>query len=112
MTQHRCSSSDEIMVRSDSSTKVYKVSFKDVIPTCSCPASAMCCRTDRGSLVTQRGNRCEDGEPVEEIGSDGGEPEDNSFLRDWKWVAPALQEAYELGRAHGMNTPPTRYGQQ
>lgn len=26
-----------------------------------------------------------------EIGRDGGEPEDNSFVRDWDWVAPALQ---------------------
>lgn len=26
-----------------------------------------------------------------EIGCDGGEPEDNSFVRDWSWVAPALQ---------------------
>jgi hypothetical protein len=42
--------------------------------------------------------RCENGEPVEEIGTDGGEPEDNSFARDWSWVAPALQAAYELGR--------------
>jgi hypothetical protein len=37
----RCISSDEIAVRSDSSTKVYIVSFKDVIPTCTCPASAI-----------------------------------------------------------------------
>ncbi len=29
---------------------------------------------------------------------DGGEPEDQSFYRDWNWVATALQDMYELGR--------------
>lgn len=28
---------------------------------------------------------------------DGGEPEDNSFARDWNWIQFALQEAYKLG---------------
>ena len=28
---------------------------------------------------------------------DGGEPEDNFFLRDWSWVASELKRAYELG---------------
>jgi len=28
---------------------------------------------------------------------DYGEPEDNSFNRDWKWVARELQVAYEQG---------------
>lgn len=28
---------------------------------------------------------------------DGGEPEDNLYLRDWAWVAPALANAYEAG---------------
>ncbi len=41
--------------------------------------------------------RCEDGQPVEFISEDGGEPEDNSFYRDGSWIAPALQAAYELG---------------
>lgn len=31
---------------------------------------------------------------------DGGEPEDNSFVRDGSWIAPALNAAYELGKAH------------
>jgi hypothetical protein len=43
--------------------------------------------------------RCEDGVPVELIGSDGGEAEDQTLRRDWKWVAPALQAAFELGRS-------------
>lgn len=42
--------------------------------------------------------RCEDGVPVEWIGDDGGEPEDQTLGRDWKWVAPALRVAYKLGR--------------
>lgn len=46
--------------------------------------------------------RCEDGVPVEEIGRDGGEPEDNSFDRDWRWVAPALNAAYMLGKLHAF----------
>lgn len=28
---------------------------------------------------------------------DNGEPEDNSFTRDWGWVPDALEEAYKLG---------------
>lgn len=36
--------------------------------------------------------------PVEFIGSDGGEPEDQTLGRDWAWVVPALNAAYELGR--------------
>ena len=28
---------------------------------------------------------------------DGGEPEDNSFTRDWSWIQTALKTAYELG---------------
>jgi hypothetical protein len=43
--------------------------------------------------------RFEDDEPVEFIATSGGEPEDNSFIRDYAWVAPALNAAYELGRA-------------
>lgn len=46
--------------------------------------------------------RCEDDLAVELIGTDGGEPEDNTLRRDWSWVAPALQAAYELGRSHGL----------
>jgi hypothetical protein len=29
---------------------------------------------------------------------DGGEPEDNSFGRDWSWIKGELERAYELGR--------------
>jgi hypothetical protein len=33
--------------------------------------------------------------PVEFIGSDGGEIEDQTLKRDWSWVVPALnREAY------------------
>jgi hypothetical protein len=46
--------------------------------------------------------RCEDGVPVELLGSDGGEPEDQTLGRDWSWVAPALQAAYALGAAEGV----------
>ena len=45
--------------------------------------------------------RFEDGAPVAVIGTDGGEPEDQSLYRDWRWVPLALQAAYNLGRAHG-----------
>lgn len=43
--------------------------------------------------------RCIDGAVVEWIGCDGGEPEDQLLVRDWKWVTQALQAAYELGCA-------------
>ena len=33
---------------------------------------------------------------------DGGEPEDNSFARDWSWVPGAIRRAYELGFADGQ----------
>lgn len=32
---------------------------------------------------------------------DYGEPEDNSFVRDWAWVATELKNAYELGLKEG-----------
>lgn len=32
---------------------------------------------------------------------DGGEPEDNLFLRDYDWVAPLLNQAYRLGFKDG-----------
>ncbi len=37
----RCTSSDAISVRSDSSTKTYTVSFANIIPTCDCVAFAI-----------------------------------------------------------------------
>jgi hypothetical protein len=33
--------------------------------------------------------------------SDNGEPGDNSFFRDWRWVVGAIEQAYELGLADG-----------
>ena len=33
---------------------------------------------------------------------DGGEPEDQSFLRDWSWVKSALEEAFRLGKLEGL----------
>lgn len=44
--------------------------------------------------------RCEDGVGVEIIGEDGGEPEDQILVRDWSWVAPAIQAAFDLGVSH------------
>jgi len=29
--------------------------------------------------------------------SDGGEPEDQTFGRDWDWVSTAIEKAYKLG---------------
>lgn len=45
--------------------------------------------------------RFEDGLPVEFIGCDGAEPEDQTLLRDWSWIAPALTRAYDLGWQRG-----------
>lgn len=41
--------------------------------------------------------RLEDDVPVELLGTDGGEPEDQTLNRDWSWVVGALREAYRLG---------------
>lgn len=41
--------------------------------------------------------RCVDHVPTELLGTDGGEPEDNSFRRDWSWVPTALLAAYDRG---------------
>lgn len=32
--------------------------------------------------------------------SDNGEPEDQTFSRDWSWIKTELERAYELGRSH------------
>ena len=32
---------------------------------------------------------------------DRGEPEDNSYYRDWAWVPDALKQAYEYGLEDG-----------
>ena len=47
--------------------------------------------------------RMENGELAEVIGYDGSadSPEDNYLYRDFSWVEPALNEAYELGLKHG-----------
>jgi hypothetical protein len=38
-----------------------------------------------------------DGEAMKCLGTDGGEPEDQTMNRDWSWIAPALNEAYNMG---------------
>ena len=35
---------------------------------------------------------------------DGGEPEDNSFYRDWGWVPGAIEKAYKLGLEDGKKS--------
>ena len=45
--------------------------------------------------------RFEGDRAVEVIGEDGGEPEDQLLIRDWRWVAPALNAAFERGRVEG-----------
>lgn len=42
--------------------------------------------------------RVEDGALVELLGVDKGAPEDQTLQRDWNWVGPALQAAYDQGR--------------
>lgn len=42
--------------------------------------------------------RLVDGVPVELLGSDGGEPEDQTLGRRWSWVPGALTMAYDFGR--------------
>jgi len=41
---------------------------------------------------------------------DGGEPEDNSFIRDWSWVADELRAAYEQGQKDGLLRPAPQQG--
>lgn len=36
--------------------------------------------------------------------SDRGEPEDNSYYRDWAWVSKALEQAYAFGLEDGRAT--------
>ena len=35
--------------------------------------------------------------------ADGGEPEDQSFGRDWSWVPEALEQAYKYGLEDGIS---------
>mgnify|MGYP001607828731 FL=1 len=51
----------------------------------------------------------EDNKVVEFIGSDGGEPEDQLLVRNWKWVVNALNEAYEKGYKDGQFDSYERY---
>ena len=39
---------------------------------------------------------------------DRGEPEDNSFLRDYSWISKELEKAYNLGYEHALEAE--RYG--
>lgn len=43
----------------------------------------------------------EDGKPIRLIGTDGGEPEDQLLVRDWRWVQEELQKAYNEGFVAG-----------
>ena len=40
--------------------------------------------------------------------SDGGEPEDQSFYRDWSWVTEELKRAYKLGFEDGEDSTEDR----
>ncbi len=44
-----------------------------------------------------------DGKVLEEHG-DRGEPEDNSYYRDWSWVQGALEKAYAFGLEDGRGS--------
>lgn len=46
--------------------------------------------------------RFENGEPVAVIGTDGGEPEDQTLRRDWAWVVFALNNAYRSGQTDAL----------
>ena len=39
----------------------------------------------------------EKGIPIEMLGCDGGEPEDQTLGRDWSWIVDALNDAYRNG---------------
>lgn len=45
-----------------------------------------------------------DGVPLAEHW-DCGEPEDNSFGRDWSWVPDLIEQVYEIGLAEGRGAP-------
>jgi len=42
----------------------------------------------------------ENEKPIKFIGCDGGEPEDQLLVRDWKWVVTELNHALKIGRPH------------
>jgi len=62
---------------------------------CCCPSNTLTIKVD-GVEVRQE--------------EDGGEPEDNSFTHDYKWVPQALRDAYALGYAHALEVcGPSRF---
>lgn len=61
------------------------------------PATSSCRDFPRSMVV-----RCEEGKPVEVVGEDGGEPEDQTLGRNWSWVVPALNAAYARGQRDGQ----------
>lgn len=76
----------------------FKVVPVNEVSSSNVPGSHMVCDADDwGHAVC----RYEDGELAEVIGTDGGEPEDQTLGRGWAWVAPALKVAYERGRRDG-----------
>lgn len=50
--------------------------------------------------------RRQQGKIIEVLGTDGGEPEDQTLTRDWSWVVSSLNDAYSLGYERGRE--PTR----
>lgn len=50
--------------------------------------------------------------PLRIVGSDGGEPEDQLLVRDWRWVAVALNNAYEAGIRSALIPAPAPAGEQ
>ena len=46
-----------------------------------------------------------DGKPIKLVGTDGGEPEDQTLTRDWSWVVVALNRAYKMGSDQLIKLP-------
>ena len=42
---------------------------------------------------------------------DGGEPEDNTFDRDWDWVPDEIEAAFHAGVKHGLDLAKKEQGQ-
>lgn len=42
------------------------------------------------------------------IGTDGGEPEDNTLNRDWSWVVGALNDAHRQGVMERLLAQPVK----
>jgi hypothetical protein len=45
----------------------------------------------------------DDGHPIKLLGTDGGEPEDQTLYRDWSWIATALNKAFQNGYEKGLH---------